>query len=100
MHTITATYSPDPEFTGSTGTLASGLQVTPAPPYHHRAGEHEDLQLTAAASATPTVSGLVGSDSVTGQTEIYSDANAGTSKTLNVVPSMLLTTITMAITTP
>jgi len=36
------------------------------------------------ATATPTVSGLVGSDTVTGVTEVYADKNAGTGKTLTV----------------
>ena len=39
---------------------------------------------TTNAAATPTVSGLVGNDSVTGLAEVYSDPNAGTSKTLSV----------------
>ncbi len=39
---------------------------------------------TTSAAATPIVSGLVGSDSVTGLAEVYSDPNAGSSKTLSV----------------
>src|SRR5205085_9976104 len=35
-------------------------------------------------AATPTVSGLQGSDTVTGLTEAYLDKNAGTGKTLTV----------------
>ncbi len=36
------------------------------------------------AAATPTVTGLLGSDMVTGLTESYADKNAGTGKTLSV----------------
>ena len=39
---------------------------------------------TTTASATPAVSGLQGSDTVTGLSEVYSDKNAGTGKTLSV----------------
>ncbi len=39
---------------------------------------------TTSASATPTVSGLVGNDSVTGLAEVYTNPNAGTGKTLSV----------------
>jgi len=39
---------------------------------------------TTSAAATPTVSGLQGGDSVTGLSQVYSNANAGTGKTLSV----------------
>ncbi len=39
---------------------------------------------TTSAAATPTVSGLIGADTATGLTEVYSDRNAGSSKTLSV----------------
>ncbi len=39
---------------------------------------------TTTAAAAPSVSGLLGLDSVTGQVEVYSDKNAGSSKTLSV----------------
>ena len=39
---------------------------------------------TIAAGATPAVSGLVGSDMVTGLTEVYNDRNAGTGKVLSI----------------
>ena len=39
---------------------------------------------TTTATAMPTVTGLRGADSVTGQTEAYNDANVGSSKTLSV----------------
>ena len=39
---------------------------------------------TTNASGTPTVAGLVSPDTVTGLAEVYSDANAGTGKTLTV----------------
>ena len=41
-----------------------------------------DASITAAA--TPTVSGLRGNDTVTGQAEVYSDSNPGTGKTLSI----------------
>ncbi len=39
---------------------------------------------TTSAAAVPTVSGLIGSDTVTGLAEVYSDAHAGSSKPLSV----------------
>ncbi len=39
---------------------------------------------TTSAAATPTVSGLLGSDTVTGLSETYDNKNAGTGKTLSV----------------
>ncbi len=39
---------------------------------------------TTSASAIPTVSGLQGMDTVTGQAEVYDNKNAGTGKTLSV----------------
>ncbi len=39
---------------------------------------------TTSVAATPTVAGLVGSDTVTGLVEAYADGNAGASKTLSV----------------
>ncbi len=39
---------------------------------------------TTSAEATPTVSGLQGSDTVSGLVEVYADANAGTAKSLSV----------------
>ena len=39
---------------------------------------------TAGAATVPTVSGLVGADSVTGLAEVYSDLNTGSNKTLSV----------------
>jgi len=40
--------------------------------------------LLVVAAATPTVSGLQGSDTVTGLVEVYTDPNAGSAKTLTV----------------
>ena len=40
---------------------------------------------TTTATATPAVSGLQGSDTVTGLAEVYADPNAGTAKTLSVI---------------
>ena len=62
---------------------------------------------TRTAAATPLVMGLMGTDTVTGLTEIYDTANAGSDKTLNVRHSKQyrsqltgLTTATTGITTP
>ena len=38
----------------------------------------------ATAGAIPTASSLVGNDTVTGLTEAYADANAGTGKTVSI----------------
>ncbi len=85
VHTITATYTPgDVSFTGSAGTLAGGLAVTPASLTITALTNTKTYNSTTAALATPTVAGLVGSDTVTGLTEVYTNANAGSSKTLSV----------------
>ncbi len=84
IHTITAIYSPSSAFSGSTGTLAGGLAVTPASLTITASTNAKTYDSTTSAVATPTVAGLVGSDTVTGLAETYTSANAGTSKTLNV----------------
>ena len=55
---------------------------------------------TTVAAATPGVSGLKGSDTLTGRVEVYSDKNAGSSKTLSVKPPTRLTMETAETTIP
>ena len=74
VHTITAVYSPGSGFTGSTGTLAGGLQVTPAPLTITATTNTKIYDSTTTAAALPTVSGLVGGDTVTGLSEAYVNA--------------------------
>jgi sugar lactone lactonase YvrE len=85
VHTITAAYSPGTGFNGSTGTLVGGLKVSPAPLTITATANTKTYDSTASATAIPTVSGLIGSDTVTGLlSESYDTANAGTGKTLSV----------------
>ena len=58
--------------------------ITPAPLIITAVTNTKTYDSTTTAAATPTVSGLQGSDAVTGLAESYSDANAGTGKTLSV----------------
>ena len=84
-HTITAFFSDSSStFAGSSGTLANGQTVTPAPLTITATANTKVYDSTTTAGATPTVSGLLGSDSASGLQEAYADANAGTGKTLNV----------------
>ncbi len=84
MHTITAVYTADSGFSGSTGTLAGGLTITPAPLTITATANTKIYDSTTSATAMPNVSGLKGSDTVTGMTEVYANANAGFGKTLSV----------------
>jgi hypothetical protein len=62
---------------------ASGT-ITAAPLTITAATNSKAYDAGTSAAALPTVSGLVGSDSVTSRAEAYSDRNAGTGKTLAV----------------
>ena len=84
VHTITATYSTGSGFSGSTGTLAGGVKITPAPLTITATANTKTYDSTTTATVVPTVSGLLAGDSITGLTQIYGDKNAGTSKTLSV----------------
>ena len=84
LHTVTATYSPGSGPSGSAGTLAGGLLVTPASLTITAASNTKTYDSTVTAAATPTVSGLLGSDTVTGLAEMYADRNAGSTKMLSV----------------
>ena len=81
---ITATFNPTGTFTGSTGTLAGGQTVTPKPLTITAATNTKTYDSTTTAGATPTVSGLVTGDTVTGMTEVYVGSAAGSNKTLSV----------------
>ncbi len=84
VHTVTAAYAPGNGFNGSTGTLAGGLSVTPAPLTITATASTKVYDSTTNAASLPTASGLVGSDTVTGLAEVYGDRNTGSSKTLSV----------------
>ncbi len=86
-HTITAAYSAPTSFNPSTGTLAGGLSITRAALTITARPNTKVFDGTTSSITTPTVSGLVGTDSVTGLAETYTDANVGTGKTLSVSPS-------------
>ena len=62
----------------------SALTITPATLTITAASNTKTYDGTVTATALPTVSGLQGSDSITGLTEAYADKNAGTGKTLSV----------------
>ena len=95
VHTITAIYAPGNGFNGSTGTLGGGLIVTPAPLTITATTNTKTYDSTTTAAAIPTVSGLVGSDAVTGLAESYNapydKGNAGSGKTLSVSQSLSAT---------
>jgi sugar lactone lactonase YvrE len=84
VNTMTAAYSPGVGFSGSSTSLAGGLAVTPAPLTITAIANTKAYDGTASAAAIPTVSGLFGNDSIAGLSESYSNANAGTGKTLVV----------------
>ncbi len=83
-HTITAVFSPASYFNGSTGTLLGGLVITPAPLTITAVANTKVYDSTTTAAAIPTVSGLIGNDTVTGLGEVYADRNAASSKPLSV----------------
>ncbi len=58
--------------------------ITPAPLTITAKTNTKTYDSTTSASATPTVAGLKGSDTVTGLSETYDDKNVGTGKTLSV----------------
>ncbi len=84
VHTITASYTDGTSFLGSSITISGGLAVTPAPLSITAQTNSKVYDGTTSATATPTVSGLVGTDRVTALAEVYSDKNSGASKTLSV----------------
>ena len=58
--------------------------ITPAPLTIIAVTNTKTYDSLTSAAATPYAVGLLGSDSVTGEAEVYSDKNAGTSKVLSV----------------
>ncbi len=82
-HVITASYS-GTGFGSSSSSLAGGQTVTAKGLTITASTNTKTYDSTTSATAAPTVSGLVGTDSVTGLAEVYSDKNVGTSKTLSV----------------
>jgi YDG domain len=82
--TITGAFSGNSNFSNSTGTLAGGQTVTPKSLTITATANAKTYDSTAVAGATPTVSGLVTGDTVTGLVEVYASPNAGTSKALSV----------------
>ena len=58
--------------------------ITPAPLSFTAVTNTKTYDATTSAAVSPAVSGLFGTDTVTGLTESYSDANAGAGKTLTV----------------
>ncbi len=87
IHSITTIYTPGTSdfYSDETGNLTSGLNVTPAALTIKASTNTKSYDANTSAAAIPTVTGLFGSDTVTGMTEVYSDANIGTGKTLSVV---------------
>ncbi|HZS52607.1 MAG TPA: YDG domain-containing protein, partial [Bryobacterales bacterium] len=83
-HTITAEYTPSGSFGPSTGTVTQ--TVNPKALTITATTNTKTYDGTTNAAAVPTVSGLVGSDTVTGLAETYDNKNAGTGKTLTVSP--------------
>src|SRR5579884_4283706 len=83
-HTITAEYTPSGSFAPSSGTV--NQTVNPKALTITATTNTKTYDGTTSAAAVPTVSGLVGSDTVTGLAETYDNKNAGTGKTLTVSP--------------
>jgi sugar lactone lactonase YvrE len=79
---VRATYSPGPYFAASSGTMIEA--VTKAPLTITAQPNAKTCDGTTSATAVPIVTGLVGSDTVTGLTETYDTAQPGTGKTLMV----------------
>src|SRR5207237_1022402 len=82
MHQFDAYFTAGNGFLDSTGTLTGGLMITPALLTISATANTKGYDKTTTAAAMPTVSGLVGTDSVYGQSQAYSDGNAGSSKML------------------
>ena len=103
-HTNAGTYATDSwtfsdatgNYNNTSGTVSdsiakAGLTITAAT-------NTKTYDVTTTASATPTVSGLQGSDTVAALVEAYADANAGSGKSLSS-PATRSTTTTPAGTT-
>ncbi len=71
-------------YTVTTVTATTGT-INPAPLTITATKNTKSYDSTTAAIAVPTVTGLVSADTVAGLSEAYTNSNAGTGKTLNVV---------------
>lgn len=72
-------------FTGGSSTYSgTDGSITPARLTVSAATDIKVYDTTTASSGAPTVSGLVGTDTITGLSQSYTDKNAGTGKTLRV----------------
>ncbi len=90
VHALGATYTPGDGFNGSTAALVGGLAVNPAPLTITAVANTKTYDSTTSAAAVPTVSGLIGSDSVTGLSESYDSSDAATERTLSVNTNLVL----------
>ena len=82
-YSITAAYNGDAKYnTSLSGAITQ--TVTPAALTITAAANTKTYDATITAAALPTVAGLQNSDTVTGLSETYDNANAGTGKTLTV----------------
>ncbi len=82
--TIRAVYTPTSNTLGSSATLAGGETVTPQLLTIYATTNAKTYDYTTSAAAVPTVSGLQGTDTVSGLAEVYADRHAGTAKSLSV----------------
>ena len=76
VHAISALYTRVNGFNGSFTSLNQGLTVSPALLTITAVANTKVYNSTINATAVPSVSGLIGGDSVTGLAEVYSDGNA------------------------
>ena len=84
VHNIFANYLPGNNFKASFATLSGGLTVNPASLTIMAMPNTKVYDSTSTAAAVPTVSGLIGNDTVTALKEVYADKNAGSSKTVSI----------------
>ncbi len=84
VHTITATYTPGTGFATSSATLTNGLTITPAPLTITATADTKTYDSKTTSAGQATVSGLFGSDTVTGLVEAFANTKAGTGRTLSV----------------
>ena len=78
--------------------VGSTLTVTPAPLTITAVSDTKTYDGTTAAAAIPIVSGLVGTDTVTGLSETFSTGDVGTGKALSVAATPSTTATTAATT--
>ncbi len=76
-------------YTATTAASTAGV-INKAPLTITAVPNTKTYDATTSAAATPTVSGLLGSDTVTGLSETYDDKNVGSGKTLTVAAGYVL----------